>query len=505
MATSPPTLAISPEAAQAPLVLALDIGSTASRGGLYDAGGRPIEGSKQRQAHEFTKAADGTSTIDADQVYEECARIVEGIVDFADAAGLAEEIRGVALDTFASSLVLTAANKKGKQRAISPCYTYADARSHAQVEQLRRELDEQEYHARTGVRLHTSYLPSRILWLRETQPELLEQADQLMSLGEYVYYRLAGVRGLARSTAAWAGILDAHSAKLDQPILDHVQANPEWFAELKDPDEPSRSTRKKVAKNWPCLAAAKWFHAIPDGWASNVGPGAVDPRTVAVAAATSGAMRVILDEVPERIPEGLWCYRLSRSSCILGGALNDVGRAISWLAETITPVENLGEVLSGPPLAGTPLVVPFFSGERATGWATQATASFTGLTASSGPAHLWRGTVDGLAISYARIWEQLLEAGAQPERVVASGSVTTEHPEWLQCLANALSTPVISAEMKRATLRGTALIALAQLAPDAGSVELPEGRVYEQLAGTGEHYGQLRQKFEEQYRVNLEM
>lgn len=503
MAVAPPTLEISPEEAIAPFVVALDIGSTASRGGLYDATGRPVKGAKQRRAHEFTKAVDGTSTIDADQVFEECRTIVDGIVAFAESAGLDGDVRGVALDTFASSLVLTAATPNGKQRALTPCFTYADSRSHAQVEQLRAVIDEQEYHARTGVRLHTSYLPSRIRWLRETRPDLLEQAEHLMSLGEYVYYRLAGVRGLARSTAAWAGILDAHTGELDQPILEQVQARPGWFADLKDPDEPSRSTKKRVAKNWPCLADADWFHAIPDGWASNIGPGAVDAGTVAVAAATSGAMRVILNEVPAEIPQGLWCYRLSRNSCILGGALNDVGRALSWLADTIAPVDDLPAVLLSEPPAGTPVVVPFFTGERATGWAAQAAASFTGVTAATGPAHLWRGVVDGLAISYARIWEQLREAGAKPERVVATGSVTTEHPEWLQSLANALGTPVIPAEIKRSTLRGTALIAMSVLAPEASPAALPLGEAYEELAGVSPYYEKLREEFEKQYNSTL--
>lgn len=502
MATSPPTLAVPLTEATLPFVLALDIGSTASRGGLYDATGRPVSGTKSRHAHEFTRAADGTSTIDAEQVVEECRRIITEIVAFIEDEDIGEQVKGVALDTFASSLVLVG-EKAGRQRALTPCYTYADSRSRAQVTRLREELDEEDYHARTGVRLHTSYLPSRIAWLREEHPDLLEQTESLMSLGEYVYHRLAGVRGLARSTAAWAGILNAHTGELDEEILGHVGAKPEWFAELVDPDEPARSTKKKVARKWPCLVDVNWFHAIPDGWASNVGPGAVDEGTVAVAAATSGAMRVVLNEVPAHIPSGLWCYRLSRSSCILGGALNDVGRAIAWLEETLAPVEDLAGVLTAEPPAGTPVVVPFFSGERSTGWAAQATAAFSGITAASGPAHLWRGTVDGLAISYARIWEQLETAGARPERVIASGSVTTDLPSWLQPLANALEAPVVPLEMKRATLRGTALIAMATLAPEVAASELPLGEAYQELPESREYYRGLREKFTTLYEATL--
>lgn len=501
-AASIPTLEVPLKEAVAPFVVALDVGSTASRGGLYDATGCPISGTRQRQSHEFTKAADGTSTIDAEQVVDECRSVVKGIWKFIEAEGVGDQVTGVALDTFASSLVVVG-EVDGRPRALSPCYTYADSRSRQQVEQLRERVNERDYHARTGVRLHTSYLPSRILWLRETAPDLLERAESLMSLGEYVYFRLAKVRGLARSTAAWAGILNAHTGELDWPILTEVGAKLEWFAELKDPDEPGRSAKKKVAKNWPALADAAWFHAIPDGWASNVGPGATDEKTVAVAAATSGAMRVILEEVPATIPEGLWCYRLSRSRCILGGALNDVGRAVTWLEDTIAPVVDLDSALLGRPSEATPLAVPFFSGERATGWASHATASFTGLTAATGPEHLWRGVIDGLALSYARVWEQLAEAGANPERVVASGSVTADLPAWLQPLANALTTPVIPVEMKRATLRGTALIAMETLAPGVEPSELPLGEAYEELDGVSGYYHQLRKRFDALYQATV--
>ena len=47
-----------------PLVLALDVGSTATRGSLHDATGTPVRGYRDKIPHQFTTAADGTSTID---------------------------------------------------------------------------------------------------------------------------------------------------------------------------------------------------------------------------------------------------------------------------------------------------------------------------------------------------------------------------------------------------------------------------------------------------------
>jgi len=47
-----------------PLVLALDVGSTATRGGVHDATGRRVRGLQHEVPHAFTVAADGTSVID---------------------------------------------------------------------------------------------------------------------------------------------------------------------------------------------------------------------------------------------------------------------------------------------------------------------------------------------------------------------------------------------------------------------------------------------------------
>jgi sugar (pentulose or hexulose) kinase len=85
-----------------PLVLAIDIGSTASRGDVYDAAGGPVQGKRQKVPHQFTTRDDGTSEIDPDQIVGEVQQIITALAT----DRLSGRIRGVALDTFASSLWL---------------------------------------------------------------------------------------------------------------------------------------------------------------------------------------------------------------------------------------------------------------------------------------------------------------------------------------------------------------------------------------------------------------
>jgi gluconokinase len=111
-----------------PLVLAVDIGSTASRGDVFDAAGRPVQGGREKVPHHFTTRDDGTSEIDPDQIVGEVQQIITALATDRRAG----RIGGVALDTFASSLVGVGADRGAR----TPCFTYADSRCAAQVAEL---------------------------------------------------------------------------------------------------------------------------------------------------------------------------------------------------------------------------------------------------------------------------------------------------------------------------------------------------------------------------------
>lgn len=479
--------------AQDPLVLALDIGSTGSRGDVYDATGRPVAGGRRKVEHAFRTAGDGTSVVDPDGVVGEVAEIIDALAT----DRLRGRIGGVALDTFASSLVGVTADG----RACTPCFTYADSRCGSQVVALRQELDEAAIHQRTGTRLHSSYLAPRLRWLRETDPGTFREARRWMSLGEYVYLRLAGVTAAGTATAAWTGMLDRRTGVWDSELLAAAGVEVEQLSEVRDPSSPLREVAAAVASRWPALAGAAWFPVVADGLSSNVGVGATDGSAMAASAATSGAMRVLVHQVPDEVPSGLWCYRIDASRSLLGGAVNDVGRAVSWLEATVRLDlgSSLDDVARADPQSGTPLALPYFSGERATGWAANARATFTGISPATTGSMLARGLLEGVAISYARIADQLRGVSGQAPRILASGRVTQGLPSFLQVLSDVLEAPVVPVTTKRATLRGTALLALEVLAPDVERVGPATSETLTPVTGRAEYYRGRRAEYQRLY------
>lgn len=480
-----------------PLVLALDVGSTASRGAVYDAHGRPV-GRRAKVAHSFTTGGDGTSEIDPDQVVEELTTVIDKLV-----GALGDQpVAGVAIDTFASSLVVVDADGA----PLTPCFTYADGRCAEQVVALREELNEEALQQRTGTRVHSSYWPARLRWLAQDRPEVVAKAAHYLSLGDYVLRSLTGTMATGTSTASWTGMVDRHTAEWYDELVEIAGIRPDQLPPIHHLDQPLELEPKRaarIAKRWPALQGARWFAAVADGLAANVGLGAFDETSIGASCATSGALRVLVREMPEELPPGLWCYRVSHDRSLVGGALNDVGRALAWADVTLAVDQVEPEVLSAAlvaePHETTPLVLPFFSGERSTGWAAGAQAVFTGVSAASAPVEVYRGVVEGLALSYARIASQLREVAPQPERLLAGGKVTTDHPELLQVMADAMRTPVTPVRLKRTTLHGTALLALETLAPDVRRARPEKVRTLTPDYSRRPYYTQRFQRFQSVY------
>jgi gluconokinase len=473
------------DAALDPLVLALDIGSTATRGGVYDASGRPVHGRQHKVPHAFTVAADGTSIIDPDQVTAEVGQVLDAVTGD---PRLGTRIAGVAMDTFAASLI--AVDAAG--HALTPCLTYADSRSTDAVTTLRNELDEHAVQQRTGTRLHTSYHAPRLRWLATAQPHVVARAAAWWSLGEYILAQLIGQPLAGTSTVAWTGLLDRRTGSLDAELLTVAGIGPEQLSPPRDLTEPAPSA---APARWPALARAGWFPVITDGFASNIGSGATDATVLTAATATSGALRVLLDGPADPLPFGLWNYRVDAGRTLLGGAINDVGRAVSWAQSTFRLGPAPAAVLTAPPSDATPLVLPYLTGERAPGWAGGARAVLDGVSAATDADTLFRGIIEGVAMTYARVADELQPAAPRVVEVAAAGRVSNDQPEWLQVLADVLGRPVTHVTRRRATQRGTALLALDVLAPDIPRAPRTTGTTYEPRPAHVEHYAGRRARF----------
>ncbi|MFQ5947019.1 MAG: gluconokinase, partial [Anaerolineae bacterium] len=396
------------------------------------------------------------------------------------------EFGGVALSTFWHSVL--GIEKDG--RPVTPVLSWADTRSRHAATILRQTLDERAVHSRTGCRLHSSYVPSKLLWLSQTQQARFRQAVRWMSIGEYLYWRLFGHARVSVSMASATGLLDLRRCVWDKEVLDALPVQAGQLSAIDD--SPSRGLSKAMGRRWPALKEVPWFPAWGDGACSNIGSGCVSPERTALSVGTSGAMRVVWEGELAELPPELWCYRVDRRRLVMGGALSNAGNLHAWLHRVlrmggVAAVERAVAQME-PDNHGLTLL-PFLTGERSPGWASAARGAIVGLKLSTTPLDLLRAGLEAVAYRFLAIDTVLRRAFPQTDEVVGSGGGLLNSPAWTQLMADVLGRPIVTSREPEASSRGAAVLALEAL----GMLRLEEmrtnfGKLYCPRQPTHERY-----------------
>ncbi|MBX0327844.1 gluconokinase, partial [Oscillochloris sp. ZM17-4] len=413
---------ISLDQAVAPLVITLDIGSSSARALLYDGRGRRVASVGTQEPYELTSTRDGASEDDPEAAMDRVCRCLDALLGQITPSG--RPIGAVAISSMASTFLAL----DGEGRPLTPVISYADTRNAQDAAALRERLDERVIHERSGCLLRTSYWPARLAWLRRTRPDIWRRARGWTSLGEYLELRLFGRRRVSHSVASWGGLLNRHSLEWDAGLLDDLGISADQLAPLADVGERLEGLAQPFAARWPALAGVPWLPAIGDGAAANLGSGCVDAGRIALTVGTTGALRIVVPEVPA-IPAGLWAYRVDRRAALLGGATSEGGNLYAWLHGSLRLDEESDAAMGVLPPDGHGLtMLPFIAGERSPGWAGDAKASIHGITLDTTPQEILRAAMESVAYRFGLIAEGLAGAGGEARQIIASGGALLRSP-----------------------------------------------------------------------------
>ena len=448
---------------ESPFVLAVDVGSSAVRAGLYDSRANRVEGTAVNFVHAQVVRGDGTCVEDAVQLAELVETAVDQVLELA--GDTARHTAGVGMASMASTILGIDANGD----PVTPVFTYADSRTGDDVEHLRQTMDVDAAYQRTGVMQHWSYVPSRVTWLRRTRPDIHEQIDKWVDFPTYLYSRWFGFGMLrtSHSLAAWSGMQDRETLDWDTALLSAVGISHDQLAAISGYDDVQCGLLSEYAARWVELRDARFALGVGDGAAVNIGTGCVAANRVAITVGTTAAMRTFAvrdrgDPLPE-VPRGLWGYPLDPCQTLLGGAFTEGGSVVKWCTDVIQMPDlfELSAALDGrEPAAHGLTVLPFLSGERAVGWAANATATVTGLRASTDGLDVVQAMMEAVAYRFALVAELLRPHTAADRVYVAGGNAMTASPWWVQTIADVLGAVIHTTADDEATTRGAAMLAL---------------------------------------------
>jgi gluconokinase len=434
------------------VILSLDVGTSSTRVRVYTADtGQALPAYGATHAHTPTRTDEGGEVLDPDALV---AEVVACLMKTLVALPTTLEIMGVGMSCFWHSIIGLDTNNT----PLTPILLWSDRRSAPQVARLKEAFPLAPQI--TGCPWHTSYVPGRLLWLAEANPEIFARCTRFVSPAEYIFGVLFGFENVtvSRCMASATGLLNQQTGNW------HLEAVPQLSTHHFSPisDAPVTDLRAAFAAQVPALAHIPWFPALGDGACSNMGCGAMVSGKIALMIGTSGAMRVVTLGLPP-LPDGLWRYQIDASRGALGGALSNGGSVWEWLSKTLVLDSNSSNISNSEVAfaALTPdshglTVLPFLSGERAPLWQDGLTATIHGLTAATTPIEIAQAFREAVAYRFASIRERL-KSVAPSAQIIATGAALRLSPTWAQTIADVLGESLHFVDEEEASARGAAL------------------------------------------------
>jgi xylulokinase len=415
-----------------PYTLGVDIGTFETKGVLVDAQGQII--ATASNPHKMIVPRPGWAEHRADQDWW-------GDFVIVTRALLAQsKIDPKAIACIATSAIgpcMLPVDASGKPLMNGVLYG-VDTRASAQIEALDALIGKEKILATCGNALTSQSVGPKILWLKETHPELYARTARVLTSTSYITWKLTGEY-----------VIDHYTAANFSPLYDvnRLTWTSELAADILPLDRlPRLMWSTEIAGHITAEAAAETGLAI----GTPVTCGTIDAaaEAVSVGVQSPGEMMmmygstIFIIEVtghPVRDPRLWYAPWLFPGAHASMAGLATSGTLTHWFRDQLARDADFAalaaEAEASPKGAKGLICLPYFSGERTPIHDPRARGAFFGLDLTHTRGDMFRAAIEGIAAGTAHVIETYAEVGAAPAKVLAVGG-GTKNATWMQATSD---------------------------------------------------------------------
>jgi gluconokinase len=392
------------------------------------------------------------------------AAVLEAVREVVAAVG-AHRVAGLSFSSAMHSLI----GLSPTGEPVTEVVTWADTRARVQAERLRASVGGLALHRRTGTPVHPMSPLPKLVWFREQEPKLCESVGFWVGIKEFVLSRMCGALVTDHSIASATGLMTMATLQWDDEALAIAGILPEQLPEIVPTTTVLPQLTEETAAATGLPRDTPVVVGAADGPLANLGVGAVRPGVAACSIGTSGALRVAVDRPAVDPLGGVFCYALTATRWVVGGAINNGGLVLGWAGDALAPdiaeppeEELLALAARAAPGSGGLLMLPYLLSERAPHWSSLPRGAYIGLTRAHRREHLVRAALEGVCLQLALVLGSMRAAGLEVTQVRATGGVMRS-PLWRQMLADTFGMPVDFAHGQEGSGFGAALLGMEAL------------------------------------------
>ena len=433
-------------------VVGVDLGTSAVKTLLMDKDGK-IAAEATRSYPLFHDKA-GYSEQNAEDWVTATIEALKEVAEKVDASN----IEGISFSGQMHGLVLL----NGKGEVIRRAILWNDTRTTAQCREIEQTLGETLLTVTRNPALEGFTLP-KILWVKQFEKDIYDQASIFLLPKDYVRYRLTGKLHMDYSDAAGTLMLDVANKTWSKAVLDAFEISPEFCPELVESHGYVGDLLPEIASATGLSTSTKVFAGGADNACGAIGAGILSEGLTLSSIGTSGVILSYEADKTKDFKGKVHFFNHGQQDAFYTmGVTLAAGYSLSWFKKTFAPNESFNEMLAGvenvKPGANGLLFTPYLVGERTPHPDPNIRASFVGVDGSHERIHFARAVMEGITFSLNESVDMFRSAGKTVDKVVSIGG-GAQNPVWLQMQADIFNATVVSLENEQGPGLGAAMLA----------------------------------------------
>ncbi|MCM3872804.1 MAG: xylulokinase [Pyrinomonadaceae bacterium] len=387
-------------------LLGIDVGTGGTRAVVVDEQGSIVASNTAEHAA-FASPQTGWAEQEPHDWWRATTEAVRGVLSQPDVS--ADAIAGVGFSGQMHGAVLLDKD----QEVLRPALIWCDQRTDAQGKAITNKVGAARLIELTANPALTNFTLTKLMWVRDQEPELWKRFRYFLLPKDYVRLRLTGERATDVADASGTLLLDVANRRWSDAMLDAVEIDKSCLPALFESSEitgrvsAAGAAATGLREGLPVVAGAG------DQAAGAVGMGIVRPGAVSATIGTSGVVFAATDR--PALDQGgrihTFCHAIAGRWHVMG-VTQAAGLSLRWfrdrfglgdgaaLSEGADPYDLLCKEAAGaPPGSDGVLWAPYLMGERTPHLDPVARAALVGLAASHTRAHAIRAILEGVAFS----------------------------------------------------------------------------------------------------------
>lgn len=446
-------------------LLGIDIGTSATKTVLFDTTGQQIASASME--YELYQPHPGWAEQNPEDWWIAVKRTMKKVMIQSSVGS--EEVKGIGLSGQMHGLVLL----DELYNVIRPSIIWCDQRTQAQCDYMTEVVGNERLIQMTGNQAITGFTASKILWVRDNEPELYAKIKHILLPKDYIRFKLTGVFATEVSDASGMQLLDIETRDWNNELLEILKIDKNLLSKVYESAEVTGYVTEDIAETVGLIEGIPVVGGAGDQAAGAIGNGIIDCGNISATIGTSGVVFAYTKR-PLKDPKGriqTFCHAIPDTWHVMG-VTQGAGLSMRWfrdefcqeesdLAEQleVDPYEIMTKKASEAPLGSKGLIyLPYLMGERTPHLDPDAKGVFFGLTPSHTKSEMLRAIMEGVTFSLKDCLDLINEMGISVDEIRVSGGGSRSEL-WRRIQADVFGKGVSTIHASEGPALGVAILA----------------------------------------------